>query len=108
MASSRDHAFAIAIAMAIAIASSITIAIVIDLAIAAAIAGAPRSQIAAYCNIQEGLLRILCMDWSPARILICVGNQLALTTLTDGNPNYSEFSRNSRTAVGVLRKTVAC
>ena len=108
MVSSRDHAFAIAITMTIAIATTITIAIVIAIAIAAAIAGAPRSQITAYCNIQEGLLRILGMDWSPARILIYVGNQLALATLTDKNPNNSEFSRNARTAVDVLRKPVAC
>ena len=45
--------------------------------------------------IQEGLLSIRLKHYQPTHLTICVDNQAALTTLTNGNPENWEFARNT-------------
>ena len=54
--------------------------------------------------IQEGLLLIHSMNWTPTRILICADNQSALAALAGRNPKNSEFARNTLTTIDLLQK----
>ena len=54
--------------------------------------------------IQEGLLHVLSKDWNTTNILIYVDNQAALTTLTTGNPDGSEFAHHTLQSMTQLQQ----
>ena len=52
--------------------------------------------------IQEGLLSLETSQSQATQILVCADNQAALQTLQSGNPNNSEFARNTLNIIARL------
>ena len=53
--------------------------------------------------IQEGLLFLVAVGWSPGHLLACADIQAALMTLTAGNPDGTEFTQHVLHAVALQR-----
>ena len=53
--------------------------------------------------IQEGLQHICMENWQPRHIVVCVDNQAALTTLSSGNPEGTEFAKHTLQLISTLQ-----